>query len=174
VALNAARNIRVVHAAALGSRSTVRLYRGTEYNRGEATTVPELGGEFECEVDAYPLQELLAPDETQSMRLLKIDVEGAEHSILLAFDAFDRLRPDVELIVEMHPQYLAHRGESVEAILDVLTAARFHPYVIDDEFWMPGYLRRGGRKIGAPRRLDRQVEDGTVLIFSRVDARTLE
>jgi FkbM family methyltransferase len=174
VELNGARNVRVINAAALGSRSTVRVYRGTECNRGETTTVQALGGEFECEVDAYPLQELLTPDEIQSMRVLKIDVEGAEHSILLAFDALDRLRPDVELIVEMHPQYLAHRGESVEAILERLGAAGFHPYVIDDEFWMPGYLRRGRRDIGSPRRLDREVEDGTVLIFSHVDARTLE
>jgi hypothetical protein len=163
-----------VNAAALGSRSTVRLYRGTDYNRGETTTVPGLGGEFECEVDAYPLQELLSPQEIESMRLLKIDVEGAEHSILASFDAYGRLRRDVELIVEMHPQYLARRGESVAGVLDILAAERFHPYVIGEEFWMPGYLRHGRRALGPPRRLDGQVEDGTVLIFSRVDARTLE
>jgi len=171
---NRVTNVRAIQAAALGTRSTVRLYRGNDANCGETTIDEQYGGEFEGEVEAFPLQELLTPDDVQAARLIKIDTEGAEYSILAGFDGFDRLRDDAELLVEMHPGYLAHRGESVDGILALTAAAGFHPYVLKEEYWAPAYLRNGC-VVEAPRRLAAPVtRDGTVLIFSRTDADRLE
>lgn len=174
VAANRAANVRIVNAAAMGDRSMVRLYRGNDANCGETTIDDQYGGPLECEVEAFPLHELLTPKEIRAARLLKIDAEGAECSILTGFDALDRLRDDAELIVEMHPTYLAHRQQTVEEILAVTRAARFHPYVLREEHWGPAYLENGIGAARPPRRLDRPVtEDGTVVIFSRIDADVL-
>ena len=171
---NGADNVRSIHAAAFGSRSTVRLYRGNDANCGETTIDEQYGGEFEEDVEAFPLGELLTPSELQSVRLIKIDTEGAEYSILAGFDALERLRPDAELIVEVHPTYLAHRGESVDGILKLTAAAGFVPYVIKEEYWGPAYLQNGC-VVQLPRRLTEPVtKDGAVLIFSRTDAAVLE
>jgi len=175
VRLNAMTNIRTVHAAALGSRGTVRLYRGSDANCGETTIDEQYGGVFEAEVRALPLQELLTADEITGARLIKIDTEGAEYSILKGFDAFSRLRRDAELIVELHPTYLAHRGESVDALLDLMAGEGFHAYLLAEEYWAPSYLRRGLAAMPPPARLRAPVtEDGTVVIFSRIDADVLE
>jgi FkbM family methyltransferase len=166
-----AENIRVVNAAAYGSRGVVRLYRGNAANCGETTIVTEFGGEAECEIDAFPLQDILTPEELESARLIKIDAEGAEYAILAGFDGFRRLRPDAELIVEVHPQYLAKRNESLEDLLALMAREGFTPYRVKEEYWAPGYL--AGNPFPAPRRLQREVNDGTSLIFSRVDADVL-
>lgn len=174
VVTSGAANVRTVNAAALGERSTIRLYRGNAANSGETTVVEGYDGEFECEVRAAPLQELLTAEEIASARLIKIDTEGAEYSILSGFDGFDRLRPDAELVVEMHPTYLAQRGESLDGVLAVMDKAGFVPYVLEEEFWAPGYL--SGNPFQPPRRLESShlVEDGTVLVFSRIRAAVLE
>ena len=174
VAKNHADNLRTKAAAALGSRGGVKLYRGNDANCGETTIDAEYGGEFECEVEGYPLQELLTASELENARLIKIDAEGAEYAILSGFDGFDRLRRDTELIVEMHPSYLAHRGESVDGVLTVMANAGFAPYVLSEEYWPPAYLEGGGRR-PSPRRYDGSpIEDGTVLIFSRANGAALE
>jgi FkbM family methyltransferase len=175
VVTNRAANVRMINAAALGHRSVVKLYRGNAANSGETTLVEDYGGELECEVQAAPLQELLTAVEIREARLIKIDTEGAEYSILAGFDAFDRLRPDAEVIVEVHPTYLARRGESLAGLLEVLDAAGFVPYLLKEEFWAPAYLS-GTRAFEPPRRLDsdRLVDDGTTLVFSRIRADVLE
>jgi FkbM family methyltransferase len=173
VGSNPAANVRMVNAAAYGRRAVVRLYRGNAHNCGETTMLVQDAGTFECDVDAFPLQDLLTPTELQSARLIKIDTEGAEHAILSGFESFDRLRSDAEFVVEVHPSYLERRGESLDAVLRVMETAGFAAYVLDEEFWGPGFLR-GDRPYRAPSRLDGAVDDGTVLIFSRVHAAALE
>ena len=171
-ALNRADNVRIVNVAAFGCRSTVRLYRGNDANCGETTIVNEFGGDLECEVDAFPLHELLTPAELESARLIKIDAEGAEYTILAGLDSFRRLRPDVELIVEVHPDYLAKRGESLDELLALMHREAFIPYVVQEEYWVPAYLERKP-VFEPPRRLSAPVKDGTALVFSRIDADVL-
>jgi FkbM family methyltransferase len=174
VAENHADNLRTKAAAALGSRGVVRLYRGNDANCGETTIDAQYGGEFECEVEGYPLQELLTPSELETARLIKIDAEGAEYAILSGFDGFDRLRRDAEFIVEMHPSYLAHRGESADAVLTLMANAGFTPYLLSEEYWPPAYLQ-GGTGRPTPRRYEGSaIDDGTVLIFSRDHAAVLD
>ena len=174
VGANRAENLRTVGAAALGSRSVVRLYRGNAANCGETTIDAQYGGEFECEVDAFPLHELLTPAELAAARLIKIDTEGAEYAILAGLDSLDRLRPDAELVVEVHPSYLAHRGESVEALLALLDAAGFAPYVLREEYWAPAHLRDRASLPAPARYRGAALEDGTVLIFSRIHGEVLD
>jgi len=171
VDLNRASNIRIVNAAAYGSRTTVRLYRGNAANCGETTIVTEFGGEAECEVDAFPLHELLSASELRAARLIKIDAEGAEYAILSGLDSFRQLRADAELIVEVHPQYLAKRAESLAELISLMAREGFSPYVVKEQHWAIGHLERHT----APPllRLQGDVDDGTSLIFSRSNADTL-
>ena len=169
---NHADNVRVIHAAALGERSVVRLYKGNEHNSGETTIVEAFASEFECDVQAFPLHDLLTDEELRSARLFKIDVEGAEYQVMSGLDSLDKLRPDAELIVEVHPGYLEQRGETLEALLSLMTSAGYATYVVEEEWWAPAYL--AGRRMPSPRRFEGPANDGTVLIFSRVHADVLE
>jgi FkbM family methyltransferase len=169
---NRAENVRTIHAAALGERSVVRLYRGGDSNSGETTIVEAFARGFECEVQAFPLHELLTDDELRTARLFKIDVEGAEYQVMAGLDSLDKLRPDAELIIEVHPGYLAERGETLDALLALMTSAGYAIYEVKEEWWAPAYL--AGAPVPAPRRFTGQASDGTVLIFSRVHADALE
>lgn len=169
---NHADNVRVIHAAALGERSVVRLYKGNEHNSGETTIVEAFAAEFECEVQAFPLHELLTDGELRSARLFKIDVEGAEYQVMAGLDSLGKLRPDAELIIEVHPGYLAQRGETLEALLVLMKTAGYTTYVVEEEWWAPAYL--SGARMPSPRRFTGPAADGTVLIFSRVHADVLE
>ena len=169
---NGAGNVRTIHAAALGERSIVRLYKGHDSNSGETTIVEAFASGFECEVQAFPLHELLTDEELRSARLFKIDVEGAEYQVIAGLDSLEKLRPDAELIIEVHPGYLAERGETLEALLALMTSAGYAIYVVEEEWWAPAYL--AGARVPSPRRFTGSANDGTVLIFSRVHADVLE
>jgi FkbM family methyltransferase len=169
---NHADNVRVIHAAALGERSVVRLYKGNEHNSGETTIVEAFASGFECEVQAFPLHELLTGEELRSARLFKIDVEGAEYQVVAGLDSLEKLRPDAELIIEVHPGYLAQRGETLDALLSLMKSAGYATYVVEEEWWAPAYL--AGARMPSPRRFVGPATDGTVLIFSRVQADVLE
>lgn len=169
---NHAANVRAIHAAALGERSVVRLYRGNDSNSGETTIVEAFASGFECEVEAYPLHELLTDEELRSARLFKIDVEGAEYQVIAGLDSLQKVRPDAELIIEVHPGYLAQRGETLDALLELMTQAGYAIYVVEEEWWAPAYL--AGTRMPAPKRFVGPANDGTVLIFSRVHADVLE
>ncbi len=61
---------------------TLDLYEINEGNIGAATTLASRGGTLMASVEALPLAEILKPDELARLRLIKMDVEGAEPPIL--------------------------------------------------------------------------------------------
>src|SRR6266513_243442 len=107
--LNGCKNVRTQCAAATGKRCKVTLYESDGTNLGSSTIVPGVLHRPTCsEVEGLPLSDMLAPEEVERIRLIKIDVEGAEWDVLVGMHRILPMLPkDAELVVEISPQTLA-------------------------------------------------------------------
>jgi FkbM family methyltransferase len=170
VALNHAGNIRTVNMAASDSKGVAKLFGGPESHIGLATIVEEWadthGRSFECEVETAPLSAILQPNEIQSTRLMKIDVEGAEWSVLSGMrPLLNEGRPDLEIMVE-----LSH--EDSPKVIEMFSDAGFYPYTIENDYTADGYLPPYSEKRPVRMRgpIDQPLTDA---IFSRQDVQML-
>ena len=163
---NRAANIRAVNIAASDQRGRMQLFRGPVHNQGETSLFRREGFEPDVVVKVAPLAEILKPREIANARLIKMDIEGAEGVVLPALTAlFSSCRPDMELIVEFHPQYLTGPGRSATELLDLVGASGFNAYRVTNDYWPLSYLKE--RKAKRPARLDQPIQGETVVVFSR-------
>lgn len=167
--------VRTVAKAVAGERGTLAVYAGPSHNLGLTTTMAGRGFAREADVEAAPLADLLEPDETARARIVKIDVEGGEVDVLRGMTAFlERARDDVEIVVELSPQWWADVSTSPDDILADLAAMGFHAYEIDNDYWPWRYL--WPRAVRPPRRLRRALDRRVRrldLVLSRIDAEEL-
>jgi FkbM family methyltransferase len=174
--LNEIGNVRAINIAVSDREGFARLFRGPETNGGLSTIVADEAAtndcRFECEVAAAPLYKLLTADEIRAVRLIKIDVEGAEWPVVSGMaPLFSSARADLEIIAEVSPQRLARQGRSLDELLAVFHDAGFHAYSIENDYTAASYLARGA--IRPPQRLRAPIEHEVDLIFSRTDAEVL-
>ncbi len=143
------------------------VFAGPGWNRALSSTVPTGELEPESEVEARPLADILTQDELSRARLVKIDVEGAELSVVRGLaPALTTLRPDVELVVEVSPSSLARQGENANELVALLREHDFNVYRLENDYDPSSYVDRPK----PPVRWDRTLDDQSDLIFSRVDA----
>ena len=177
LARNFVKNVRAINVAASDWKGTRKLFRGHVYNTGLTTVLEEQGYEFECEVDAAPLSIVIRPEEMQNARLIKIDVEGAELSVVAGMvPLLSSGRGDLEIIVELHPEHLAQQGKRPGDLLRTFSDAGFHAYILENDY---SPLRYVSRRIEKPARirtssLSCPLKIGTLLVFSRKDSEFLE
>ena len=80
-------------------------------------------------VDAQPLTELLTPAEIAVVRIVKVDVEGAEGRVARGLAArLDRLCPEAEIVVEVTPDRMRRIGDDVDELLTIMRESGFHTY----------------------------------------------
>jgi FkbM family methyltransferase len=91
---NKANNVRVVVAAVWSSRGTLGIDDGPAEDTGTTSVCP--GNAIPCDT----LQGLLTSDELVKVRLVKIDVEGAEQEVVRGLD-LDCFPDDSEFVVEI-------------------------------------------------------------------------
>ncbi|MGI5393903.1 FkbM family methyltransferase [Streptomyces sp. CA-251251] len=173
--LNGRGNIRAVNAAVSDSRRTLTFVLASSRNMGANSIVPYDGpAEATFEIEARPLPELLDPAEIAHARVIKIDVEGAEGSVVRGMaPMLGTLRPDAEVGVEVTPERMARLGDSVEELLAVMRDAGFHVYRMANDYAPGSYPSALRGAPGVPVRLRGPVTGESDLIFSRVDAETL-
>lgn len=171
LALNDARNVRAINVAVAESRKVVSLFRGPEQNIGATTLLESAGFEFDSNVEAAPLSEILHPDEIRRLRIVKIDIEGTELPALQGMIPLIRsARSDLEIVVEVEPQRLGQQGKTPEDLVALLSDLGFHPYHIQND-WVSSYLPPYFEK--RPERLRKTILSETLLVFSRIDAEAL-
>ena len=138
---NQTRNIRVVNMAVSHRKGFLKLYSGTEFNSGLTTTREERGLEFECEIEARPLDAILSKSELETARFIKIDVEGAEWDVVAGMGRLLRSgRSDLEVMVEVSPELLASQGKCPEDLLRIFSEAGFYAYTLENDYSPLSYL----------------------------------
>ncbi|MEV0774547.1 FkbM family methyltransferase [Streptomyces sp. NPDC050428] len=175
VRLNRRDNVRAVNAAVSDERKKLTFVLASSANMGANSVVPYDGpAESSFEVEAFPLGELLTPEEIRSARVIKIDVEGAEGSVVRGMiPLLDKLRPDCEITVEVTPDRMAQLGDSAEELMKSMRDHGFHAYRLVNEYTPESYVSALRGKRAVPVRWRGPVVEESDLIFSRVDAETL-
>jgi FkbM family methyltransferase len=174
LALNQTQNVRTVNLAVAERPSTLHLYLGPADNRGGTTLVASgtPGSTFECDVQAQPLGDIVTADEWRRARLVKIDVEGAEASVVAGMvPLLAQAHRELELVVEIAPRTLARQGKSPEDVLGIFRAAGFHAYKIENDYSADGYLDPVAAR--RPTRITGPLVTQTDVVFSRTDAAVL-
>jgi FkbM family methyltransferase len=124
VLLNGLGNVAIVQAAVSSAPGTARFYQFTGGNRGQNSLLPTYESESTVvEVQTLVLDDYLAQlglaDET--IRFLKIDVEGHEHEALKGAAA--ALRRTQVVLLEYSPKFFEKVGSRGEELLDQLYVA---------------------------------------------------
>jgi hypothetical protein len=126
------------------------------------------------EIEAFPLPDVLTEDEITQARVIKVDVECAEGSVVRGMaPLLDRLRPDAEVTVEVTPDRMAQLGDSVEELLETMREHGFHVYRLANEYAADTYPTALHGAAAVPIRWRGPVDGESDLIFSRIDAETL-
>lgn len=167
---NGCRNVRTVNVAAADAPGVVKLYLADPGNLGNTSVVRPREFASSFEVAALPLPEILLSGELEHARLIKIDVEGGEASLMAGLDsALDRLPPHAELVIEVTPRSLAKQGHSPDDVLRPLRMHGFHPYRLVNDYDPAGYPSALSRP-AVPQRWEQPLVEMSDLIFSRTDA----
>jgi FkbM family methyltransferase len=165
---NVARNrledvVRCVHAAASDCEGMASLYEGHRGNIGSASIVRVEGGLSE-KVRSAPLEKLLLPGEIEFVRVIKIDVEGAESLVFKGMQPLlSRLRPDAEIVMEITPEL-----SGADDVVGVLAREGWNAYALKpqdsiENFFLPAKPPYAARIFGPiTRRTD--------VMFSRIEA----
>jgi FkbM family methyltransferase len=128
---NHASNVRAVHGAVSDRFGELTLHSGPEGNCGMASLVRDSGGPSETVMSA-PLSHWLTERDIAEVRFIKIDVEGAELSVLRSISAIlPNLRRDLEIICEVSPD-MVEEGELSET-LEPFILAGFHLYQLPED-----------------------------------------
>jgi FkbM family methyltransferase len=143
VELNRLRNIRTVCAAAADKKGSVQMFLAEPSNIG-GTSMFHNKRNFRSsgiETPALPLCDLLSDEEVRRARIIKIDVEGAELSVLRGLESvLGQLRPDAEIIMEVNSDAMAQAGESAQELLSIMRRRGFHAFRLENYYDAAHYL----------------------------------
>ncbi|PKV87009.1 FkbM family methyltransferase [Streptomyces sp. TLI_146] len=173
--LNDCGNIRAVNSAVSDRNQTLRFILASSRNMGATSTVPYEGpAESTFEIESRPLPEILAPREVADARVIKIDVEGAEGSVVRGLaPLLDKLRPDAEITVEVTPHRMRQLGDDVTELLTTMREHGFHTYRLTNDYAPESYPAALSGPAAVPMRWRAPVDSESDLVFSRVDAERL-
>jgi FkbM family methyltransferase len=137
IALNRSTNIRAVNVAVSDRAGKLELFDISKRNCGAATTIAGRGGKLITSVDALPLAQILTPTEMRRARLIKIDVEGAEPTILNdILDHIEEFPASMDIIVESAPDDI----QSSSRVFDRMKQAGYYAYAVENNYEKDRYL----------------------------------
>ncbi|MDO3379736.1 FkbM family methyltransferase [Geoalkalibacter halelectricus] len=162
---NGIQNVRTLNLAVSNSVGKVGIYKSSEKNIGE-TSILEGRGVLEAEVDSAPLPDILLPSEKEKVRIVKIDVEGAEYFVLDGMRDLLKACPRMEVVVEINPGRLKSLGKSLEEIFEMFEREGFQAYVVHNDYSAESCLT--SRKLLMPKPLNKEgFSRQTDVIFTR-------
>jgi FkbM family methyltransferase len=138
IALNNSTNIRAVNVAVSDRAGTLELFDLQGQNSGAVTTLTGRGGRLIASVEARPLAQILTPAEMARVRLIKIDVEGAEAGILSnLLDNIEGFPASMDVIAELAVE---DDVEAARRVFDRMTQAGYYAYAIENDYEKGRYL----------------------------------
>lgn len=175
VSLNRVENIRLVNRAASDAPGTLRLFRAPAHNLGATSTYADAGFEDEGAVEAQSLHALLTTEEIARTRLIKIDVEGAEISVVKGLlRVLSMARKDLEIVIEVGggPKGSPRAEESAAVIVPLFAEHGFNVYRLRNDYAPAAYVRT---HYASPQRVRdaKSIREECDLVFSRRDAEAL-
>ena len=133
-----AMNVRTLNVAVSDAPGSLTLFTGNESNIGAASVIASSNRRESITVDAFPLDQLLTDDERMRLRLIKIDIEGAEPAVLRRFlQTLDLYGPRTCLIVEASPQI---DRKAWSELFTAFKEAGFYAYGIENSYSPVWYL----------------------------------
>jgi FkbM family methyltransferase len=170
VRLNKFRNIRTVPCAATDIKRELQMFYAGPNNEGGTTSIGDRFNTKPITVRGEPLADILTEDEIGSTRLIKIDVEGAEYSVVQGMrPVIPKLQDDAEIAVEISPSAIGPRN--LAEIFSVFKTAGFFPYALDNSYDAAHCLQ--SHAVTRPSRLWSLPTTQTDVVFSKVDAERL-
>jgi FkbM family methyltransferase len=155
---NAARNIRVAEVAVSDEPRTVELYHGEANNIGSASITRMHGTEPQCTVQALPLHQILTKDEISTLRLIKIDIEGAELPVMKDIvNTIDIYPSTLEILLEVLPN---DNVEEWNILLGLLQKKGYNIYAAENDYHPRFYLNR---RTNQPLRLIERLHDESLV-----------
>jgi FkbM family methyltransferase len=136
--INDSSNVRAINVAASDRKGTLTTYLADAINLGHSTTVAELaareGQQQEAQVPADTIEHLVGRS-LFTARFIKIDVEGAELSVLTPlFPSLGKFSERTEWLLELSPGFSAGGQSDVTRIFDTFRAAGYRAYRIPNEY----------------------------------------
>ncbi|MBV9041277.1 MAG: FkbM family methyltransferase [Acidimicrobiia bacterium] len=158
-------NVRIVQEAVSDHEGRVELELGPAEHTGMTKAVADaaIGAGVACR----PLPQMLHDDEWARVRLVKIDVEGAEFAAVKGLaPSLSRLPHDAEVVVEVGAQRTAERS-AVRDLFAVFEEAGYRGYAAPNGYEVEDYLAYSPRR--AFPRIDAATVTGQVdVVFSRL------
>lgn len=165
-------NVAAVNLAITATRGNVTVYKHDEWNLGGTTIISTVANRLptrvECIVQGLPLVGALDEEVICQARIIKIDVEGAEWSVLRGFkNLLPRLSKETEIILELNPETLADQGVSISEFIAIFETAGFEAFVIENRYSGDFYLRKNYNELIRIRNGFDTVKSLTDLVFRR-------
>lgn len=134
IALNAMGNISVHDVALSNAEGILPLFEGPKGHKGISSLRQIVNSEATIEVKTRPLDTF--GDELSAVKLIKIDVEGAEQLVLEGMtNILDRYHPYI--VVEITDEYLHAFGHTAIQLASHLTGNGYRMYEIRSEGLVP-------------------------------------
>ena len=139
VSANECKNVRLVNCAVASTAGELPIYGSPKVNRGMSSLINHRGWPVEAVVTTAPLEHILTQEEIQRVKVIKIDIEGAEIPVLDHFiETLHMYPPDVQLFVELSP-YIS--GDYSSDMFDKMLKSGFDAYLLENEYGTDWYLR---------------------------------
>jgi FkbM family methyltransferase len=170
--LNRVASVRVVAEAATDQDRNLVVEFAGEHDMGRTQTRAAEAAASGITIRGRALHDLMHPVERERVRLVKIDVEGAELDALRGMHLErEDYRKDMEIVVEVAPNRLHERGQSAAALLAEMADYGYHAYALANDYRARAYLHRS--RIEVPRRIRAPLREQTDVVFSRREADVL-
>jgi len=158
---NSGSNVRVANVAVAASAGRMTVYEAPGTNIGMTTTRADRGFPESATVEALPLETILTEDELRRVRLVKVDIEGAEIPVMRhLLDTLDLYPAGLAVAVEANPAENPEWPELFECFL----AAGFKAYDLCNDYdWL---ALMEGRTV-EPKPLEALPPLQTDLLFTR-------
>lgn len=123
------------------------------------------GAPSEAMVPARSLDSALAGEDLSRVRVVKIDIEGAEGLALAGMQqTWDRLPPEAEFMIEVSSDMGGQEHNAAE-VMHMFEVRGYRPYVVFNDYDL--YVYRNAHRYTPPRPFEGEVAGTIDLIFSR-------
>lgn len=133
ILLNSISNVQLFPMAVSNFSGTLKLYLSTDHNSGTHSTIandPNVGSAFE-EVATTTIDAVVANNAIEAIRLIKIDVEGAELEVVQgAVQTMQSLHPT--FIIELSEKIQVSRNFSTTKFKSMMASSGYDAYTISN------------------------------------------